>query len=92
MKTSEKEFKILIASLIALFVIGLLNRSVYAAWSMEKTGQIFWYNLDLWQQYFTWLPGKAFVITLVLLVIVLILEMMYFVFHLGKKSEKHENH
>ena len=85
MKKSYTAFKILSATLIALLITGLLHRLAYFAFSMEKTGQIFRYNWDLWRQYYEWLPGKILGIALAVLILALIVEAVYFIF-CGKKS------
>ena len=85
MKKSYTGFKILSATLIALLITGLLHRLAYFAFSMEKTGQVFRYNWDLWRQYYEWLPGKILGIALAVLILALIVEAVYFIF-CGKKS------
>ncbi len=85
MKKSYTAFKILSATLIALLITGLLHRLAYFAFSMEKTGQVFRYNWDLWRQYYEWLPGKILGIALAVLILALIVEAVYFIF-CGKKS------
>ena len=84
MKKSYTAFKILSATLIALLITGLLHRLAYFAFSMEKTGQVFRYNWDLWKQYYEWLPGKILGIALAVLILALIVEAVYFIF-CGKK-------
>ena len=56
MKTSDWGFKILSATLMALLITGLLHRFTYSAFCMAKKGQVFWYNPDLWKQYYVWMP------------------------------------
>ena len=85
MTKSYTAFKILSATLIALLITGLLHRLAYFAFSMEKTGQVFRYNWDLWRQYYEWLPGKILGIALAVLILALIVEAVYFIF-CGKKS------
>ena len=85
MKKSYTAFKILSATLIALLITGLLHRLAYFAFSMEKTGQVFRYNWDLWRQYYEWLPGKILGIALAVLILALIVEAVYFIFS-GRKN------
>ena len=85
MKKSSPGFKILSVTLIALLITGLLHRFAYPAFSMAKAGQVFWYNWDLWKQYYMWLPGKILCLALALLILALIGEAVYFIFY-GKKS------
>ena len=85
MKKSYTAFKILSATLIALLITGLLHRLAYFAFSMEKTGQIFRYNWDLWRQYYEWLPGKILCFALAALILALIIEAVYFIFRRRKK-------
>ena len=85
MKKSYTAFKILSATLIALLITGLLHRLAYFAFSMEKTGQVFRYNWDLWRQYYEWLPGKILGIALAVLILTLIVEAVYFIFS-GRKN------
>jgi hypothetical protein len=85
MKTSDRGFKIFSVTLLALVISVLLNRFIYSAFSMTKAGQIFWYNRDLWKQYWAWLPGKILCITLVLLVLAVICEAVYFIFQRRNK-------
>ena len=85
MKTSDVSFKILTATLISLIITGLLHRFVYSAFSMAKARQVFWYNLDLWKQYYEWLPGKILGIALAVLILALIVEAVYFIFS-GRKN------
>ena len=59
MKRSDLDFKILSATLMALLIAGVLHRFAYFAFNMEKTGQVFRYNWELWKQYYEWLPGKS---------------------------------
>ena len=80
MKRSDWGFKILSATLMALLITGLLHRFTYSAFCMAKNGQVFWYNLDLWKQYYAWLPGKILCIALAALIFVLIGEALYFIF------------
>ena len=79
MKTSDVSFKILTATLISLIITGLLHRFVYSAFSMAKARQVFWYNLDLWKQYYEWLPGKILCILKLSLIVLLIIEVIWMV-------------
>ena len=88
MKTSGVSFKILSVTLIALLITGLLHRFAYFAFSMEKTGQVFRYNWELWKQYYEWLPGKILGIALAVLILALIVEAVYFIFS-GRENENH---
>ena len=85
MKTSDLDFKILSATLMALLITGLLHRFAYFVLSMEKTGQVFRYNWELWKQYYEWLPGKILGIALAVLILALIVEAVYFIFSGRKK-------
>ena len=85
MKKSDTGLKIFSATLIALLITGLLHRFVYFAFSMEKTGQVFRYNWELWKQYYEWLPGKILGIALAVLILALIVEAVYFIFS-GRKN------
>ena len=79
MKKSDTALKILTATLIMLLITGVLHRFAYSAFSMAKAGQVFWYSWDLWKQYYAWLPGKILCITLVLLILAVICEAVYFI-------------
>ena len=85
MKTSDWGFKILSVTLIALLITGLLHRFAYFAFSMEKTGQVFRYNWELWKQYYEWLPGKILCFALAALLLALIIEAVYFIFRRRKQ-------
>ena len=85
MKTSGVSFKILSVTLIALLITGLLHRFAYFAFSMEKTGQVFRYNWELWKQYYAYLPGKILCFALAALILALIIEAVYFIFRRRKK-------
>ncbi len=85
MKKSDTGFKILTATLIALVIAGLIHRFTYSAFCMAKVGQVFWYNWDLWKQYYAWLPGKILCFVLAALILALIIEAAYFIFG-GKRK------
>ena len=85
MKTSNTGFKILTATLIALLITGLLHRFAYSGFCMAKVGQVFWYNLDLWKQYYAWLPGKILCLAIAVLIPALIVEAVYLIFY-GKRK------
>ena len=87
MKKSDTGLKIFSATLIALLITGLLHRFVYFAFSMERTGQVFRYNRELWKQYYEWLPGKILCIAIAILILALIVEAVYFIF-CGRKNWK----
>ncbi|MBO5721801.1 MAG: hypothetical protein J6S19_01685 [Lentisphaeria bacterium] len=72
-------FKIVSATLIALIVAIVLHRFTYSAFSMAKTGQVFWYNWDLWKQYYAWIPGKILCIANLSLIILLIIESLWMI-------------
>lgn len=78
-------YKIVTATLIALIAVIVLQRFIYSAFCMAKAGQVFWYNWDLWKQYYAWLPGRILCITLVLLVLAVICEAVYFIFQRRNK-------
>ena len=85
MKRSDLGFKILSATLMALLITGLLHRFTYSAFCMAKKGQVFWYNPDLWKQYYAYLPGKILCFALAALILALIIEAVYFIFRRKKK-------
>ena len=85
MQTSGVSFKILSATLMALLITGLLHRFTYSAFCMAKMGQVFWYNPDLWKQYYAYLPGKILCFALAALILALIIEAVYFIFRRKKK-------
>ena len=78
-------YKIVTATLIALIAVIVLQRFSYSAFCMAKAGQVFWYNWDLWKQYYAWMPGKILCIALAVLVLALIIEAVYFIF-CGKRK------
>ena len=80
MKTSDWGFKILSATLMALLITGLLHRFTYSAFCMAKKGQVFWYNPDLWKQYYAWLPGKILCIANLSLIFLLIIESLWMIY------------
>ena len=85
MKRSDLGLKILSVTLMALLITGLLHRFTYSAFCMAKKGQVFWYNPDLWKQYYAYLPGKILCIVLAALILVLLIEAVYFIFRRRKK-------
>ena len=87
MKTSDLGLKILSVTLMALLITGLLHRFTYSAFCMAKKGQVFWYNPDLWKQYYAYLPGKILCIVLAALILVLLIEAVYFIFRRRKNKE-----
>lgn len=86
MKKSDTGFKVFAATLGALLVTGLVHRFTYSAFVMGKTGQMYWYDLELWKQYFAWLPGKVLCILFTLLIVALIIEALFFIFCGNKKQ------
>jgi hypothetical protein len=84
MKT-PRGYKIVTATLIALIAVIVLQRFSYSAFCMAKAGQVFWYNWDLWKQYYAWMPGKILCIALAVLVLVLTGETVYLIF-CGKRK------
>ena len=85
MKRSDLGLKILSVTLMALLITGLLHRFTYSAFCMAKKGQVFWYNPDLWKQYYAFLPGKILCFALAVLSLALIIEAVYFIFRRRKK-------
>ena len=74
------DFKITSATLCVLLVIFVIHRFTYSAFSLAKRGQVYKYDWELWQQYFTWLPGKILCIFFLVLILLLIIESVYFIF------------
>ena len=85
MKRSDTGFKLLGLTLIGILITGLIYRFVYMTWVIAKTGQLYWYNRELWKQFWAWLPGQILSIIFVILIITLILEGVYFIFFEKKK-------
>ena len=79
------EFKIITATLLALLVTMLLQRFVYSAFVMMKLNRIVWYDIGIWKQYWTWLPGKILCIVNLTLIVLLIAEFLRFVWKGWKK-------
>ena len=88
MKIYNKSFKILTATLIALITAVVLHKLVYSTFCIVKAGQVFYYNWDLWKQYWAWLPGKIICIVLATLIILLLCESMYFIFCIPKHKKR----
>ena len=84
LKKSDITFKIWSATLALLLLTGLIHRFTYTNFSLIKAGQVFWYNWDLWKQYFSWLPGKILCITFAVLVFSLIAESIFLIFRSKK--------
>ena len=81
-------YKIVTATLIALIAVIVLHRFIYSAFCMAKAGQVFWYNWDLWKQYYVWLPGKILCIAWLVLIFALITESVFMIFPGKTKSGK----
>ena len=86
MKKTDTGFKIFAATLGALLVTGLALRFTYSAFALIQTGQVYWYDWELWKHYFAYLPGKILCILLAVLIAALILEALCFIFCGNKKQ------
>ena len=76
---NPREFKIITATLIALIIAILLHRVVYSAFVMHKLGYIVKYNIEMWKQYYAWLPGKILCTLNLSLIVLLIIEVIWMV-------------
>lgn len=88
MKKSDAGLKIFTATLFVLVITGMVNRFIYSAFVMSKEGVVYWYNWELWKQYFAWLPGKILCIALAVQIAALLIEAIYFIFR-SKNNESH---
>ena len=85
MKRTDTGFKLFVITLTTVLITGLIYRFVYMSWIMAKAGQVYWYDWELWKQFLAWTPGQILSIILVILIIALILETVYFIFFEKKK-------
>ena len=76
--TGKTMLKVTGITLAALLAAILLNRFVYSAFVMSKLGYAVWYDLELWKQYWAFLPGKILCIVNIVLIASLIIEFIWF--------------
>ena len=76
--------------LLLLVVTTVLHKMVYSAFSMYKKGWIAKYSLEMWQQYWAWLPGKILCIANAVLIVLLIAVSVFTICKGGNgKNRKH---